>query len=251
MTTTTTTTMMMNNEDEWPSLTPPNDDNEWELLNSHTQQQQQDAAFELVVAPSSPLRHCNSSPNLKTMQTPVNSNVFDNNNNLASVAEDTNTGSDSFTLVSNPTSSSGGGGGAMNFRRAILDSSSGTQTTNNTSPPTTPLPNNNNNKTIRKALSPRFVVVPVLRRCSKSTGDLLQHAANAALDDENPHSSWHPDNDDDDDHMHDDQYFNQKAMGTASFTAGRKLRPDEAKRKEYSVRKKQLQRQRGQQQQQG
>ena len=240
----------MNNEDEWPSLTPPNDDNEWELLNSHSQQQQQDAAFELVVAPSSPLRHCNSSPNLKTMQTPVNSNVFDNNNNLASVAEDTNTGSDSFTLVSNPTSSSGGGGGAMNFRRAILDSSSGTQTTNNTSPPTTPLPNNNN-KTIRKALSPRFVVVPVLRRCSKSTGDLLQHAANAALDDEDPHSSWHPDNHDDDDHMHDDQYFNQKAMGTASFTAGRKLRPDEAKRKEYSVRKKQLQRQRGQQQQQG
>ena len=91
-------------------------------------------------------------------------------------------------------------------------------------------------KTMKKR--PKFVVTPI-RRCSKSTGD-LQSLARIA---------------ENDDHYGDDlilgetdaqMYYNQKAQGKLGRKNGRKVRPDEAKRLQITMAKKEDQRQRQQ-----
>lgn len=89
-------------------------------------------------------------------------------------------------------------------------------------------------KTVRK--KPKFVVKQI-RRCSKSTGD-LQSLARIA---------------ENDDHYEDDLilgetdaqlYYSQKAQGKLGRKNGRKIRPDEAKRLQITMAKKDDQRQR-------
>lgn len=85
---------------------------------------------------------------------------------------------------------------------------------------------------------PKFVVKPI-RRCSKSTGD-LQSLARIV------------ENDDDDDLYNNDMvvgdtdaelYYNRKAQGKLGRKNGRKIRPDEAKRLQITMAKKDIQRQ--------
>lgn len=89
-------------------------------------------------------------------------------------------------------------------------------------------------KTVRK--KPKFVVKPI-RRCSKSTGD-LQSLARIAEDDD-PY---------DEDLILGDTdaqlYYSQKAQGKLGRKNGRKIRPDEAKRLQITMAKKDDQRQR-------
>lgn len=91
-------------------------------------------------------------------------------------------------------------------------------------------------KTMKKR--PKFIVTPI-KRCSKSTGD-LQSLARIA---------------ENDDHYGDDlilgetdaqMYYNQKAQGKLGRKNGRKVRPDEAKRLQITMAKKEDQRQRQQ-----
>jgi hypothetical protein len=91
-------------------------------------------------------------------------------------------------------------------------------------------------KTTKKR--PKFVVTPI-KRCSKSTGDLQSLARIAEHDD----------------HYGDDlilgetdaqMYYNQKAQGKLGRKNGRKTRPDEAKRLQITMAKKEDQRQRQQ-----
>jgi hypothetical protein len=94
----------------------------------------------------------------------------------------------------------------------------------------------------RKIITPTFVVsqVATLKRCSFSTGDLqdpfrmnkgeLTHVGTAIPEDEVLGES---------DAM---EFYHRKALGSSSRVKGLKLRPDEAKRKEYSVYKKETHR---------
>lgn len=91
-------------------------------------------------------------------------------------------------------------------------------------------------KTTKKR--PKFVVKPI-KRCSKSTGDLQSLARIAEIDD----------------HYGDElilgetdaqMYYNQKAQGKLGRKNGRKTRPDEAKRLQITMAKKEDQRQRQQ-----
>jgi len=97
-------------------------------------------------------------------------------------------------------------------------------------------------KTVRK--KPKFVVKPI-RRCSKSTGDLQSLARIVE------NSDHHGDDDfynnelilgDTDAEL----YYNQKAQGKLGRKNGRKMRPDEAKRLQMTMAKKDDQRQRQQ-----
>mmetsp|Transcript_36177 Transcript_36177/g.53983 ORF Transcript_36177/g.53983 Transcript_36177/m.53983 type:complete len:238 (-) Transcript_36177:96-809(-) len=75
----------------------------------------------------------------------------------------------------------------------------------------------------------RYVVTPI-RRCSKSTGDLKSLASSFPDDDHNAG-------------MDEMDYYHRKSQGAVSRKNGLKLRPDEAKRKNISMYKKELQRQ--------
>jgi hypothetical protein len=95
-------------------------------------------------------------------------------------------------------------------------------------------------KKVRK--KPKFVVKPI-RRCSKSTGDLQ---ATARIAENGDHNGG-------DDSYNDDfivgdtdaeLYYNQKAHGKLGRKNGRKIRPDEAKRLQITMAKKDDQRQR-------
>lgn len=97
-------------------------------------------------------------------------------------------------------------------------------------------------KTTRK--KPKFVVKPI-RRCTKSTGDLL--SLTRIAEDGDHHSGGNPY--DDDFVMGDtdaELYYNQKAQGKLGRKNGRKSRPDEAKRLQITMAKKDSQRQRQQ-----
>jgi len=93
-------------------------------------------------------------------------------------------------------------------------------------------------KTVRK--NPKFVVKPI-KRCSKSTGD-LQSLTRIAENGER--------HDDDDGLVLGDTdaelYYNQKAQGKLGRKNGRKTRPDEAKRLQITMAKKDDQKQRQQ-----
>jgi len=94
-------------------------------------------------------------------------------------------------------------------------------------------------KKVRK--KPKFVVKPI-RRCSKSTGDLQATARIAENGDHNGGDDSY------DDFILGDTdaglYYNQKAHGKLGRKNGRKTRPDEAKRLQITMAKKDDQRQR-------
>lgn len=83
---------------------------------------------------------------------------------------------------------------------------------------------------IKNKVKPRYVVTPI-KRCAKSTGDLLALAEED--EDDGPMGAEDA-----------EEYYNRKAHGAHGRSNGLKQRPDEAKRKQMIVQKKNVQRQR-------
>lgn len=101
-------------------------------------------------------------------------------------------------------------------------------------------------KAVRK--KPKFVVKPI-RRCSKSTGDLQSLARIAENDDYYSGGGGGGDSYNDDHILGETDaqlFYNQKAQGKLGRKNGRKVRPDEAKRLQITMAKKDDQRQRQQ-----
>ena len=101
----------------------------------------------------------------------------------------------------------------------------------------------------RSRIQPKFVVVQSpskpIRRCSKSTGDLLQltiseefdvsHSSDIAASTSSGRTCT--------DEMYEDEVYYHKAMGATARVNGLKMRPDEAQRKQMILNKKNHQRQ--------
>jgi hypothetical protein len=96
----------------------------------------------------------------------------------------------------------------------------------------------------RSRVQPRFVVVQSppdhIRRCSKSTGNLLEMSAAPFLENEDSVSTGFADSDHD--RCFDEEFYFRKALGSASRVNGLRLRPDEAKRRLMILNKKDQQR---------
>lgn len=216
--------VMSGDHDEWPSLagqpaepsTSAGDGDDWELL---TTTESGDTGVEVVPMPNPlPLRRKNSvsAPDLR-------------------VLDDDDDQTDSAVLVSNPGSVADSGGvvvvarpspwGSKNkvsFKDAILSPSKHAPATASTVP----------KPRVKNKVKSRYVVTPI-KRCAKSTGDLLSLVAENEEDEEEPMGDTDA-----------NEYYSRKAHGAHGRSNGLKTRPDEAKRKEMIVQKKNLQRQR-------
>ena len=85
----------------------------------------------------------------------------------------------------------------------------------------------------KRIYKPKFVVTPTIRRCSKSTGDLQSLCSQPLGDDDEEEIMGATDA---------MEYYHRKAKGYAGRKNGLKIRPDEAKRKDMSINKRQMQR---------
>lgn len=230
-------------EDAWPALAESKpDDEDWEMLRQETAASPNNTAFEIVVdeaeveskvkstAPNPRnLRHCVSSPDFSSINAPL----------LDAVAEGEEL--DAFSLISGPASVMTASTGMMvSFRDAMLATpGKDVEPAKSQLSSTLPL-----TRKQRSRIQPRFVVVAsppptAIRRCFKSTGD-LKSLVPATMDEH-----------DDDKNSGDGssgvcdtvEFYNRKALGSASRSNGLKLRPDEAKRRDMILFKKELQRQ--------
>lgn len=244
---------------EWPALSPPklsshdhlSTDNDWELLPEPTIGSD-DSSFEKdtidVIIPlrkdinetteDKPkcLKHAQSTPDFRhyNAEGVLIGSYDEDEDGLGSLA------SSSIVMVSGPSSvissqSCWSESSKLSFRDAIMKEHRDPKDNviaEKGSPQETKQP-----RVTRK--KPKFVVKPI-KRCSKSTGD-LQSLTRIVESDEH-----HGDDDlilgDTDAQL----YYNQKAQGKLGRKNGRKIRPDEAKRKQISMAKKDDQRQRQQ-----
>ena len=202
-------------------------DESWELLSDgdedHAENDVPSAPAVVVQANPKILHHCASSPNLRCF-----AKIFEEDDEEEKVEDS------SFDMVSNVGSVFSMASG-RSFRDAFLSSpiredKESVETQPVTAPSSAPRP-------YRKA---KMVVVQptsLIRRCSKSSPNLL------GLIHE------HHDDDDDDEHVLGDtdaaEYYHRKSKGAQGRSNGMKLRPDEAKRKAFSVNKRNLQRKAG------
>jgi len=206
-----------NESDEmWPTLneahgssdeTPAKeDDNGWEIVR---QDDDTDENIEIQVVPSAmrKLRHCASSPDLRFIGRALEAVEEHNDEDITVDSIDS-----SAVLVSKKT---------ISFRDAIL------------SPSKEPVDEKKEQESAEKTAAPRpkvkpkFVVKPI-KRCSKSTGDLRSLVIH---EDEVLGESDAMD------------YYHRKSMGATGRVNSLKTRPDEAKRKNFTMQKKQMQRQ--------
>lgn len=224
-------------EEAWEILTHSDeDDHQSESIDP----QQQPASTTAVLIHGSKnnpktLRHCSSSPDLRCFAHMLEDEEEGNENRNE---EEENS---SYAMVSNVGSvvswstMATAGAGQRSFRDAFL--SSPVRHDEETEKATgTPV----GGSTSRPFRKPKIVVsttpspTSLMRRCSQSSPNLL------GMIREN-------DDDDDDDEILGDtdagDYYHRKNKGAQGRTNGRKLRPDEAKRKAYSVQKRNLQRQ--------
>lgn len=127
----------------------------------------------------------------------------------------------------------------LSFRDAILQTSTSVDTGESGGEPKSGL---EQAARIRKARKPQFVVTPI-RRCSKSTGDLksLFRIAEDDLDHHYGHDSFNNQIMGETDAQ---EFYSRKAVGKTAHQNGLKTRPDEAKRLQMSMAKKNEQRQR-------
>lgn len=202
-------------EQEWPTLGAqrkvPHDTDDWELLTPEEDQfdpVEIDTAYVQQRKPS--LRHSASSPDLRRIALKV-------------VAEEPNDDS-SYSVVSRPGSVVSLMSG-MSFKDAVSSSR-----------PQSPSPDARDDQAPRSAPRPRrikakFVVTPI-KRCAKSTGDLQS----LTIHEEEEVENFMGDADA-------PEYYSQKAVGARGRANGLKIRPDEAKRKEFTLQKKSMQRQ--------
>jgi hypothetical protein len=162
------------------------------------------------------LRHAKSSPNLR------NSNLQRELHILEEAEEDdddNDNDSESFAMVSGPGSVVSMQ--TFSFRDAILAKTKTTTPRNDTA--VEPAKITASAPRIRQAK----YIVSSIKRCTKSTGD-LRSLAEAEVDVLG-----------DTDAM---DYYHRKALGAKGRVNGLRLRPDEAKRKEITMNKKQMQR---------
>lgn len=190
------------------------------------------------------LKHAQSTPDFRHYDTIMEESDIDAEAVLIeSYGEDENEddvgslASSSIVMVSGPSSvissqSSWSASPKVSFRDAIMKPQT-TDSENHTTTGKGSEEQGRQQKTLRK--KPKFVVKPI-RRCSKSTGD-LQSLTRIAEDGEDDLVLGDTDA---------ELYYNQKAQGKLGRKNGRKTRPDEAKRLQISMAKKDDQRQRQQ-----
>jgi len=190
------------------------------------------------------LKHAQSTPDFRHYDTIMEESDIDAEAVLIeSYGEDENEddvgslASSSIVMVSGPSSvissqSSWSASPKVSFRDAIMKPQT-TDSENHTTTGKGSEEQARQQKTLRK--KPKFVVKPI-RRCSKSTGD-LQSLTRIAEDGEDDLVLGDTDA---------ELYYNQKAQGKLGRKNGRKTRPDEAKRLQISMAKKDDQRQRQQ-----
>lgn len=202
-------------EEDWPSLDAqkPSETDDWELLASD-EPEVKESEDTVIVEPQRPrsLSSSFSTPDLSRYDL------------LDSVQEDSSmkfNDDSSYDLVSGPRSVMSVSS-TLSFRDAILS-----RTVSNDS--------NTENKTNKPNLrpfrfKPKFVVEPI-KRCAKSTGDLQS----LGKIDEGDYDEIVGDSD----AM---EFYHRKSAGAQSRCNSAKIRPDEAKRLQISMHKKNLQR---------
>ena len=233
-------------------------DGDWEMIPSTLEQQQQpqqknivQVSFDDVSEPEKKnhpkyMRHSQSSPNLRDYIIEESESEESNDDhdkqqdddefetvNMSVLHDDAS----SFTMVSGPPSVNSIWSSRISFKDALLQKSNMQQaqsinensTTNNNTPSKH---HHHHHQRIRK-VKPKFVVTQVVPiKHAHSTGDLKSMA--------------YPNNHNDDDEVMGDtdahEYYSRKAQGSLGRKNGQKLRPDEAKRLQMTMNKKQMQR---------
>jgi hypothetical protein len=225
---------------DWPALPPaPNSpvrqaEDDWELISSDEdvlaendsassaeEEKMADPGGGPVIINHKLLHHAASSPNLRVFAKRLVEEDEDSTKTEQKVDD-----ASSFAMVSTVDSvwSTATGAGGKSFRDALFASpirEDGAEeaTTTKTAPSSAP----------RRYRKPKIVVAPI-RRCSKSAGDLralaLIHEEGDVLGETDA-----------------TEYYHRKTKGAQGRSNGMKLRPDEAKRKEFAVNKRKIQRQ--------
>lgn len=182
---------------------------EWEIVRQDGDDDAEDEGVEIRVVPTSlrKLRHCASSPDLRFIGKALE--AVDEEDDGVTIDS-----MDSEVIVSKKMTS---------FRDAILSPSKHVVLEEKKEQESIPA-------TRQRKIKPKIVVkTPSIRRCSKSTGDLQSLVS-----------------------IHEEEvlgetdamdYYHRKAMGDNRRVNGLKIRPDELKRKTFTLNKKQEQRQ--------
>jgi hypothetical protein len=185
------------------------------------------------------LRHCASSPDLRHLHNLDEEEDDDNDEDEYDVINNNDAETLSFAVLSGPGSVMSMASG-FSFRDAIL-SPGGVGTIREEPLPSSP---SGSSGGTRKAVpkteprkpraQPRFVVKPI-RRCSKSMGDLRSLAEGPENEDGGAEEVMGAT-----DAM---DFYHRKALGAKGRTNGLKIRPDELKRKQFTLQRKEMQRQ--------
>jgi hypothetical protein len=217
---------------EFPGLHPKED--EWELVSPSQ------VKFELTESQHSQnsnskmLFHSQSSPNLRDYVIEEQSSDSENGEYDEAAASKTTTTQDdassSFSLVSGPPSVNSIWSSRISFKDALLKKDESSSTIPEQQQQQEPSNNKKKHTHLRRIrkVKPKFVVAAVTPiKHAKSTGDLsnLLEEEDEIVGDTDAH-----------------EYYSRKAQGSLGRINGRKQRPDEAKRLEITMNKKNLQR---------
>lgn len=190
------------------------------------------------------LKHAQSSPDLRKFVLEETDDEDSAEESAILVEETMSTASSGVVVVPgsssvwsvNSSSSSSAWAPTLSFRDVILRNSKNTDTAAKPAAASSSSSSNtgsNSSKPKPRKFAPKIVVVnPTIKRCSKSTGDLLSLAT---LDEDEEEILGATDADD---------YYLRKAQGSLGRKNGQKIRPDEAKRLQMTMAKKNQQRQR-------
>jgi hypothetical protein len=216
--------------EHWPSLDSPGTKNneEWEMVPPEPTASAQ-VTFDvdaIHITNENPrcLKHCQSLPDFLNYQVEED----DSEEESAVMIEDSSMMSASVVMVPSPNTLNSSFA-KVSFKDAILSKSDHLSKQNDAA-----LLNGSEPKQSKlRKVKPKFVVTPI-KRCVRSTGDLktLGRQMN-----------------DDDDVLGDSdahEFYSRKAHGSATRQNGMKTRPDEAKRLQITMAKKNLQRERQQ-----
>ena len=210
-------------EEGWELLSAESSEAENDVMPGEKTDAQTDEATSSMPTKANPkmLHHCNSSPDLR-----VFAHIFgdDDDDDDDDDPEEGTKEDSSFAMVSNVGSVVSWASGQRSFRDAFLSSPIREDKEQINPEPVAP------STVPRPFRKPKIVVqAPALmRRCSKSSPNLLGmiHEDEEILGETDA-----------------GDYYYRKSKGAQGRTNGLKLRPDEAKRKAYSVNKRNLQRQ--------
>lgn len=184
------------------------------------------------------LRHCASSPDLRHLHNlddvGEEDDDYDEDEDYDVINNDAE--SLSYAVLSGPGSVISMASG-FSFRDAILSPGGGVGAINEEPTPSSPSASHGGTRPIPRTeprkprARPQFVVKPI-RRCSKSMVDLRSLAEAHNEDDDEAMGAT--------DAM---DFYHRKALGAKGRTNGLKIRPDELKRKQFTLQRKEMQRQ--------